>query len=555
MPLKRVGTTLKAKIYFTIFFMAAIFLWFKKDCRAGFEQLVLNSRARSLGNAVTAYPPGIMSVHYNPAGLTGFNGKNISFDISYIPNFKIDSKFKKDPWFFGFLFQLGPVGPIFYELFDIDPLAPDSVAGTQTSSHPFMKLPFGNMLNNASFGMTFSGGVSYHDPESRWAMAYGMYPAMGFGFEFDSDSPARFGAKSSNIMRYLFCAPAVSYKIFNTLSLGFSAGMGKAAENLDMTLRFPNEILVLSTTLSDLSEFIVTNIPELGDVFPAPWLGGGLELYEPVGTFKMDIFDNMTTSFNIGLLWDPFTWFSAGLVYQSESKAKMGGDYRISYSESFYNLTNWFQSNEILMIVAQEMGLPESSVHSQIGRVSTKFKFPMRFQCGIMLRPFKTLRLMCDYHWTNWSVWKEDTFNFDQDIHLLQVMQFLGHTQGPRKITLKRDNKDTRHFSYGLEWQAVKGVFLRLGYEPKNSMIQKNNFSLTMPLTKMTIYSAGLGLDLGSFTFDVGYSYLKSDKFSLPDLTGRYFNLWGAPISPYVGINYEQEITAEFYTFAISYKW
>ena len=43
--------------------------------------LSIDIRALSLGNAVTADPPGVSAIHYNPAGLTHLEGRHLDFQI------------------------------------------------------------------------------------------------------------------------------------------------------------------------------------------------------------------------------------------------------------------------------------------------------------------------------------------------------------------------------------------------------------------------------------------------------------------------------------------
>jgi long-subunit fatty acid transport protein len=50
--------------------------------------------------------------------------------------------------------------------------------------------------------------------------------------------------------------------------------------------------------------------------------------------------DYLTTSFNVGLLWQPSERFSFGAVYQSEFKADMDGDFRLEYTQDFKNVWN-----------------------------------------------------------------------------------------------------------------------------------------------------------------------------------------------------------------------
>ena len=61
------------------------------------EQLVVDAKAISLANAVSADPPEIMSIHYNPAGLSNLPEGgycNIGFTTAFIEK---TSKFKTNP--------------------------------------------------------------------------------------------------------------------------------------------------------------------------------------------------------------------------------------------------------------------------------------------------------------------------------------------------------------------------------------------------------------------------------------------------------------------------
>jgi long-subunit fatty acid transport protein len=46
--------------------------------------LFIDTKAMSMGNAVTADPVGIMSIHFNPAGLTKLDGRQIQFSLQNI---------------------------------------------------------------------------------------------------------------------------------------------------------------------------------------------------------------------------------------------------------------------------------------------------------------------------------------------------------------------------------------------------------------------------------------------------------------------------------------
>jgi long-subunit fatty acid transport protein len=371
--------------------------------------------------------------------------------------------------------------------------------------------------------------------------------------------------ESAYLGRFVYAAPAVAYKLSKTLSVGLSVGLSEAVEGLKISLREPNDVFVVIKEIAKLTEFEegVETLPIFTELFawptpPLPFFGGGIGPYDPIGSLSFDVSDNLTTSFNVGLLWEPWAWFSAGIVYQSKSKAEMGGKYSFKYSQDWQNVTGWFASTVLGSIEAASITLPVGAVPEQKGRAIVRFTFPQRAQLGIMLRPMKRLRLLCDLHWTDWSAWDEDRIEFDQDIQVLAMATFFGYKGGRNAIVQEHHWEDTYHASYGLEWQPFDWVSLRLGYEPKRIEKPVEFFTLTTPLTNIDIYSAGLGLNLSkSMSLDLGFAYMESEKLRIEDKTSvNLNNLTYMFYSPYYGLHYEQdEIKAQVYSLNFTYRW
>ena len=71
------------------------------------QNLTIHPKALALGNAVTADPPGILSIHYNPAGLTKLDDRQLEVNLMSV-YLDIDADFH---------------APDGYEIFGIDGLA------------------------------------------------------------------------------------------------------------------------------------------------------------------------------------------------------------------------------------------------------------------------------------------------------------------------------------------------------------------------------------------------------------------------------------------------
>jgi long-subunit fatty acid transport protein len=505
------------------------------------EQLAVSTKAMSLGNAVTAYPPGIMSIHYNPAGLSLLENKEFSIGLLWPIKLEVTSRFYKDPDFEGFMGKND-----------------DPVAGTSGSTGGgAMYLPF---LGRKHFLAAPNIGMSYREPESKWTFGFGIYAPFGVGIRHaDDDDPARFGGALVYNQRLVYAAPAVACKMTDTFSMGFSVGLGQTAEGAEVVLRAPNDIVALTDVLGEATKGL--EIPVLSELtLPAPWFGGGLPTYGRLGTLSLDVHDDLDNSFNVGFLWKPAEWISFGGVYQSEAKSKLHGKYVFDYSREWQSFVNWFGSSPTTIIVAAILDLPFQAVSRQSGTVFLEeWTQPQRAQVGVMLRPFESLRLMCDLHWADWSVIKKDVFVFDQDIQILQVARLLGYPGAKNELILERNMKDTYHVSFGAEWQLTDRFCLRAGYEPRPTSVQERYFDLTLPVQSWKIYSCGAGIRLTyEISVDLALSYLKGDKIKIPNNTSKFLNSTNFThiiYNPYAGLNYEQETEAYLALINITYKW
>ncbi|TNE74358.1 MAG: aromatic hydrocarbon degradation protein, partial [Gammaproteobacteria bacterium] len=79
------------------------------------QNLTIHPKALALGNAVTADPPGVMAIHYNPAGLTKLDDRQLEVNLMSV-YLDIDADF---------------IAPDGYEIFGIDGLETDPLTGKQ----------------------------------------------------------------------------------------------------------------------------------------------------------------------------------------------------------------------------------------------------------------------------------------------------------------------------------------------------------------------------------------------------------------------------------------
>ena len=296
--------------------------------------------------------------------------------------------------------------------------------------------------------------------------------------------------------------------------------------------------------------------------------------YEDIGGLKFFAQDLLNTSYNVGFLWDPFSWLSFGGVYQSQATADMKGRYTFQYNQSLQNTVNWLGSSPLTIIIAAMLGLPTHVGSQDVGNMSVTVVYPARLQFGVKLQPLPRIKFLVDANWTEWSAWKSLEIVFDRNMALLQLARLTGYQGGSNKLVLINGFKDTWHLSYGVEIMASDHLTLRLGYEDRPTSNTAEYFG-PIPLGDIKLYSAGIGIkhnepprkykglidlldqalkpdyvDLGVTYMTSSYkcNYNESVNFNNTDFTKMIYN-------PFAGLAYEQNTTAWFLSLKQSYVW
>ncbi len=495
------------------------------------EQLMMDAKSMALGNAVTADPPGIMSMHYNPAGLS-----KLEDDVQVTNSFGLisiqsTSRFLNNPEFEDFL-------PGDYE----DPLA--NTQGDATGLVLYIPGYGDTITLPATIALPTGAGVSYRAPDSKWTFATGLYSPLIGGFAREGeDNPLRYGTYDY-YWQHLMISPSVSFQATPTLSFGASVGLGFGAMGIATDVRLPNIMVALTDILGEATEGLA--IPPWTDLtLPPPWFAGGLHPYESPASLDIAGTDNFAPSYNLGVLWEPYDWFSLGVVYHSEIKQEITGEYCMSYSQNFQDMISWLGSSPFLLIVSGILDMPTTPVAAQTGTFTTEMIIPQMVQAGIKLKPFDFLSILMDVNWAQWSIRTEDRIVFDQDVQALRIAKLLGYTYGDRNFVLQRDLEDSINYSIGLEIMPLDWLALRFGYQKRFSSVPTEYIDTIWNFPEWDVFSAGVGIKLkNGMTIDFAASWLKSETLKVNVNESAHLNNteFTHPIyNPYAGLDYEQD--------------
>ncbi len=547
-------------IYSNIFFIVLILL-FHTQAKAAFnEQMAIDPISIALANTVTARPPGIASLHFNPAGLSKIPaGKMKSVGFIHARLYRTLST-KEDDDFAGFLNTFGnpdapDYGPFGWEPenqekgYYTDPL--DGQSETNTSTDLFFP-----GIGELHFTAAPQIAVSYRKPGSRWTFARAMVIPFSGGFSHSSPNPAdpnRYNAQSLHFSRINYLSPGVAYRVSDTFSVGLTAALGMTLFGLERDVRSTSHMTALTRVLGDATRDL--EIPVLSEqTLPPPWFGGGIHPFRPIAHLSVELQDYFSPSYNVGILWEPIKNFSFGAVYQSAIENELTGKYCFTYTTQFMRFVDWNDASPMLVTRSAMFDLPMTVVPYQSGTVQMlDFQYPQRVQAGIMVSPIKRVRLLCDIHWANWSTWSVQHLHFDQDLQPLEIAKFSGHVHGDRDVINETGLKDTFHWSYATEIDIKPNVTLRMGYEFRETSATHQYFSASS-MPDLNKYGIGLGIKLkngASLSFAYGFV---TGEYYIPNDTSFSMNslkFTRSSTSPYAGLDVNIDYKIHIFNFGI----
>ncbi|MBV1880388.1 MAG: outer membrane protein transport protein [Pseudomonadales bacterium] len=332
------------------------------SCNSSYGQLfqnllIGNAKAISLGNAVTADPPGIDSIHFNPAGLTRLKGRQyevklIAGDVSLNGQFQENSQaFKDNNEAKGFF---------------------DPLAGKSTSIDKFaIYLPGGGHTALPVLAAPL-GGISYNPKGSKFTFANSVYAPMIFGMTRKDDDPGLVYGKEFSITRLTYFSPSVGYELTDTISIGISVGLSYVGLGVNLPFRSPSLLIQELTQMTNQVCGRIGEGEESKYVFEGTGInlcGAELDPFLTVFDVKVGVETMMSPTVNLGGLWDVTDWLTLGIAYQSEANDKLEGPISLGLSENFHPWVVGISQSPLLgdddlldAIVKEALDIPDNGI-------------------------------------------------------------------------------------------------------------------------------------------------------------------------------------------------
>jgi len=505
------------------------------------DNLTVSVTGMALGNAVTADPPGIDSIHFNPAGLARLEGDSESIH-NFVASIRTSASFHQPPDF------------------NIGGWKDDPLNNTHTGpTRQVMYVPGYGMPGWRLPAVAVPGvGMAWNKPGSPWTFATNSYlsQAMSVDHTTDPNDPAQYQGRQLQIQRLVYLAPSVGYKYSDTLRFGMSVPIAHAAFVVDTNMRFPNELLGIFGNLQ--KGWCPENGGNIIDVFGFGVCGGGkdgmVSPFKKAANMRIELTAPVDPTLNLGVLWEPRPWLGLGAVYQGGSKTHYTGTYQFDTEPMLRNFIQGMNSSLLGPIAGAVLGFPTSIPARQRGNMNATIPFPTHIQVGIKLKPVKYVQLNVDASYQRWSDWKTLAFQFDDSIKLLEVARLYGIPDST-KLVIPRGYKSLVNFGYGLQLFPVERLALRLGYEPRKSSIPADKIDLLAPLPDTKLYSAGLNFKINKNTdISVTGSYMVG-KFNTPANTDCNMNcniFLNVIYNPYAGLDVKGDIRVRYFGFELN---
>lgn len=506
--------------------LAVILIFFTSATQAQLAQnlLIGNAKAISLGNAVTADPPGVDSIHFNPAGLARLQGRQrhikfVAASVDVVGGFHSNEAY--DQWL-------------------EDNNEYDPVANTQSEVDKFaFYSPFDGVVE-IPFLAAPLGGISYSPPGSSYTFATSVYAPVAGGFIRKDTDPGRFYAREAGISRITFFAPSVAYKFSEHLSVGASVGFSYVGLGVELDFRAPNPLVAAVKNVTDAS----CNDESNGLILEVPTVDiceGSISPFNPLLILEADVKKAVSLTYNLGVLWEPAKWLTLGMVYQSEARDDLNGRASLILTDETVLFTQGLaDSNAALDLLIETLELKEENKEINTG-ATLQLTLPTHIAIGASIIVSPKIKFNIDWKWTQTSSIDKLEVEFEDSIPILEVAGAAGFSNlAGNNLTIPRGYKNSSNFAFGVEYQYSERYALRLGWEPRKSGIPKDKRDFAIPIGEVDLYSIGLShLWSHDKVLDFAIAYMKSEQF-IPagsSTNGNDFHIDNIVYNPSAGLD------------------
>lgn len=503
----------------------------------------------AMGNATVAeVDPHMSTVFNNPAALAKLKGRHFEVEMLMLaPDLDVDFYAPRDEngdFDYGILGLDGTGFNRYDPTVPRDPVVGPDGFGSSHTDKTSIYIP-GYGLQQAPLSapslLPAQIGFSVNPPGSKFTFGNKNYMMSANNVFKDAENKSRFLGKEAAIQRYTYFSPAIGYEVSEEWAVGFGVQISHQGFYAAQESRSANILPAVTETLQDaFSCEFDKPIGQRRDPL-MPWLSlcqGNVGPWDTAARVDLDMQETLSTSYNLGVLWEPTEWLSWGASYLSESKVKLKGRFLVDYTDEWTAYWNGYNSSIQGAITAAMLGLPRG-VPFEAGHVNLDLTQPQIFKTGFRVRLSPEFTLNMQATWTDWSAWRSWLIEFDRPIEALQAATLLTTKVTNRSLRLEPRLEDTWHYGFGLVRHINSRLDVRFGLELRTSPVQKEYFG-PIPIGDAKLWGLGFGYQWDKATqISASMFYMQSTEF-IPSNTSSNLNstaLNNVPSNPYGGLD------------------
>lgn len=344
------------------------------------EDLTIGSaKALGLGNAVTADPPGIDSVHFNPAGLARMKGRQFELKIfggAASVEMEFDDHYT-DSWTEK-MFKTREGSP--------DDFVDDEVLGKTSEIEGLAAmLPWTGLVELPTALVAPLGGASFSPEGTNYTIATNVYPVLAGGFTRAEDDPGRFLGTQLAFSVITYFAPSIGFKFNDEISLGAAITFNYVGVGVDLDFREPNLAIsyledIRAGKCADPNN--TNNFLEISDFFPCLPPEEALRPYDVLGRVVIETEKMLSVGVNLGILWEVTPWMTIGAVYQSPIDMDMDGDFSFVQSDPLLNFITKMDDSFYGILSNGPKSIAALTKREVTGKANLKMEYPEHYAIG-----------------------------------------------------------------------------------------------------------------------------------------------------------------------------
>ena len=471
-----------------------------------------NPKALSLGNAVTADPPGTDAIHFNPAGLALLEGSQYELK-GILVDFSLEADFTPGD-------RLQQAFDTYGDLGLADPLVANR---TSEVSGAVVMLPFMGMTDIPVLAAPL-GNFTIHNDDKDITFGTGVFAPIMLGIQRADDDPGIYASREVGITRLTYFAPSLGIRLSDTMSVGAGIHFSYFGIGLNLDMRLPNLVLGGFDTLQQANCAAVDNLVEnilCGDGDGDGIADGRLNPFASVANIDAELETYVSSTYTLGFLWQAYPWLSLGATYMSGSRDRLEGDVHINYSDDVRGFVNSLTGNQDIGFLVRAVGVP-GQLTSDVTTASVDVEYPQHLALGASVKVTPDFKTNVDVKWTDTAVWDIWEIRFEQPVEFLGILGVIvdgldqgttgGHI-GSDGLFLPRGYESVWSWALGMEYQYNDRLALRAGYEPRGSSVPEDKADLILPIGETFLYSAGFGYRWSQDTvIDGALGYVTSEQ-------------------------------------------